>query len=395
MSRSRAVAAVTLLLCGLSLAPSAQADPYRPTRDNEILEVLPRGTEPGSDAALRALRELHARDPSNPDIALRLAQRQIDAARAASDPRLWGQAQATLSAWWDQASPPPELRRLRAAIRQNRHEFAAANADLQAVVAQQPGQAQGWLDLASLQLATGELADAARSCDRVVAAGAVGEVCRAAVDALSGRAAEAYAALEQIVTQQRLHEQPRGVQTWALTVLAETAERLGHADAAERWYRGSLLIDPADSYTLAAYADFLLDRRRAAEVVALIAADTTIDALLLRRVEADNALGAAGTASGIATLAARFEASRKRGDSVHRREESRFHLVLAPQPDAALELALLNWAQQKEPLDARIALQAALAAGQPAAAAEVARWVHDSGLQDVRLTPLLQRLRTP
>jgi len=396
MSRSF-VSAVAIVACALTFMPRAHAEPYRPARDSEVLETLPRMSERGASPAVRALRELHARDPSNLDVAVRLAQTQISAARAAADPRLSGQAQATLAVWWTQESPPIPVLLLRAAIRQNRHEFDAAKADLERVIAQQPAQAQAWLDLASLQQATGDLAGAAHSCSQVYEStnNAIGTVCRAGVDALTGRSVEAYAALEQTVAQQRLTTQPAGVQTWALTLLAEIAERLGRNDDAERWYRQSLAVDPSDSYVLAAYADFLLDRARANDVVALIAADTAIDGLLLRRVQAERALGAPTAQAGIETLAARFDALRERGDRVHRREESRFRLALAQQPAAALELALENWAVQKEPLDARIALEAALAANRPEAAADVVRWIRASKLQDVRLAPLLQRVAAP
>jgi tetratricopeptide (TPR) repeat protein len=391
------VAAVAILSCGAALTRLAQAEPYRPARDNEVLETLPRSAEPGATPMLRALRQLHVRDQSNLDVAVRLAQAQIDAARAAADPRFWGQAQATLGIWWTQESPPVPVLLLRAAIRQNRHEFDAAKADLQRVIAQQPGHAQAWLDLASLQQVTGDLANAAHSCERVVGSGAggIGAVCRASLDALQGRGAQAYAALEETVAQDRLAAQPTAVRTWALTLLAELAERLGRNDDAERWYRQSLALDPSDAYTLSAYADFLLDRHRAADVTALIAAETPIDGLLLRRVQADRALGADAARAGTDVLAARFDALRERGDRVHRREESRFRLALAQEPAVALDLALENWAVQKEPLDARIVLEAALAANRPGAAAEVARWIRDTRLQDVRLDPLLQRVRAP
>lgn len=372
------------------------ADPYRPVHDAEVLEYLPRAAARGGDAAARALREWHARDPSNLDVALRLAQMQIAAARAAADPRLWGQAEATLAPWWQQYAPPVGVLLARAAIRQSRHDFAAAKSDLLRAVTQQPRHAQAWLDLAALQQATGDLAGATQSCTHVAAsaAAAIGTVCRASIDALTGHGAEAYASVHSAIAQDHLADQPPAVRTWAATLLAEIAERLGRNDDAERWYRHSLAIDPTDSYTLAAYADFLLDRGRQAEVATLIAADSTIDGLLLRRVQADRALDADAAQPGVAQLAARFAALRERGDTVHRREESRFRLALAQDPGAALELALQNWDVQKEPLDARIALEAARAAGQPQAVAGIARWVDDSGLQDVRLDPLLAWART-
>ncbi len=59
----------------------------------------------------------------------------------------------------------------------------------------------------------------------------------------------------------------------------------------------------------------------------------------------------------------------------------------------ALQLARENWAEQREPADARVLLEAALAAGEPAAAAPVQAWLADSGLESVALRALAARLK--
>ena len=58
----------------------------------------------------------------------------------------------------------------------------------------------------------------------------------------------------------------------------------------------------------------------------------------------------------------------------------------------ALAAALENWTVQREPADARLVLEAALATGDPDAAEPVARFVRDSRLQDVRIDFLLRQL---
>ena len=77
-----------------------------------------------------------------------------------------------------------------------------------------------------------------------------------------------------------------------------------------------------------------------------------------------------GSATGRATqhlalLQDRFDAARRRGDSVHLREEARFSLELLRRPGGGARARAPNWATQREPADARILLEAALAA-QPA-----------------------------
>jgi len=93
-------------------------------------------------------------------------------------------------------------------------------------------------------------------------------------------------------------------------------------------------------------------------------------------------------------LGERFAALRARGDRVHLREEARYTLEIEGKPDAALALALDDWRVQKEPLDARIVLEAALAAHKPAAAREVVDWIAATHLEGERLAALAQQANT-
>lgn len=67
-------------------------------------------------------------------------------------------------------------------------------------------------------------------------------------------------------------------------------------------------------------------------------------------------------------------------------------LMLADDPVTALRLALENWHVQREPADARLVLQAALAAGRPAEAREVVEFLRLAGTQDPLLTLLIRRI---
>lgn len=78
---------------------------------------------------------------------------------------------------------------------------------------------------------------------------------------------------------------------------------------------------------------------------------------------------------------------------MHLREEARFTLEVLGRPDDALALALENWRVQKEPLDARIALEAAHAAGKPDAAREIVRWIERTHLEGERIAALAGAVR--
>jgi Tfp pilus assembly protein PilF len=178
-----------------------------------------------------------------------------------------------------------------------------------------------------------------------------------------------------------------------LTGLAEIAVRADDAAAAERDFRAALALGIKDAYLLGAYADFLLDRGRPAEARELLAGETRADPLLLRLALAEQALGAPELAAHVDALTARFAASRMRGDTVHRREEARFTLHLLNDPATALQLAAENWRVQRETWDARLVLEAALAADEPSAAADVLDWLKATGLDDPQIARLVRRLR--
>jgi uncharacterized protein (TIGR02996 family) len=216
--------------------------------------------------------------------------------------------------------------------------------------------------------------------------------CLTGVSASSGRLRESYQALRDTLA--RHPGADSSVQSWLLTGLAEMAARAGLAQDADRHFKSALTADPADQYLLAAYADFLLDHGRAREAALLVKAHTRADGLLLRYALALKAQGSAAASRSVAELRARFDASRMRGDRVHLREEARFELHLDADPRRALELALENWAVQKEPADARILLEAALAAKDGAAVRSLQEWLARSRLEDAQLVRLLA-LRNP
>jgi thioredoxin-like negative regulator of GroEL len=364
------------------LASPAAATPYRPTDDTQVLEYLPTAR----DASLRELRRLHAdlaRAPGDLKLALRVASVDIEAARTQSDPRYNGYAEAALGAWFALPNPPPPVLVLRATLRQSRHDFDGALTDLNAALAADPRNAQARLTRAVILQVQGAYDEALAGCFslRFLAEVLVSETCVASVRSLHGMAAAGRSLLQAALDSARPVENDQ-VRLWALTVLAETDARLGDSEAAERHFREALSLGARDSYLLGAYADFLLDARRPDEVRSLLQNESRIDPLLLRLALADQALGAPTLASRVSDLGERIAANRRRGDTSHQREEARFALYLLKDPREALRLAEANWAQQREPWDARVLLAAALAAARPAAARPVLDWLQTTHLQD-------------
>ena len=403
---------ISALLARLGLATfcsAALAAPYVPTSDLAPLEKLatrlndstrtsgtPAAGANVAGPSSRAMRTLLARDPKNLDLAIRIAQLYMARARSESDPRFLGQAQAALGAWWSQSEPPVPVLLLRATIRQSNHDFKNSRLDLELAVKREPNNAQAWLTLATVQQVTGDIKGSAASCSKLVplTARLISTTCLAAVDGARGQAAEAFDALKSVMAEPDPARGTNvGVRAWALTLQAELAERIARPAEAERLYRASLALDSSDAYTLAAYSDFLIDVGRAKDVLTLIPATTRVDTLLLRRAIAAKLVASPDAAQVAAELGERFAASRARGDRIHLREEARFVLAIKNSPDEAVNLARDNWDVQKEPLDARILLEAAVAARQPKAAREIVSWVTTHQLQSEKLTQLVAQVR--
>ena len=372
-------------------AHAAHAAPYIPASGQTVVETLPRRGDPVQQD-LRRLRSELAAKPGELAPAATLAQRYIALARSETDPRYLGYAQAVLAPWWTQAAPPPQVRLLRATLRQSTHQFALALDDLQAVLAADPANTQAWLTRATVQTVQGDYAGATASCARLSALTTqlVTVTCIANVGALTGRAMKSEQLLD--LTLQRSSNAPPEMQVWTLTLLAEMAQRRDDHVLAEARFKRALALAPRDSYLLGAYADFLLERQRPAEVLAMLDDQTRIDALLLRRALAlqqagrQQALGA-----DVKELGARFDAAMQRGDSVHQREQARFTLTLLNDPASALNLARKNWAVQKEPADIRIYLEAALQARDPAT--PVLDWVASNRIEDATALRLIARIK--
>jgi uncharacterized protein (TIGR02996 family) len=364
---------------------SAAAAPYVPADDAKVLERVPArgGAQWRELARVRAA----AAAPGDVDAAVALADAYYRVARREGDPRYLGYAQAALASWWKDAEAPTAVLVVRATILQSSHAFDAALADLGKAIAREPRNGRALLVRSTVLAVQGRYADARADCTRLF--GLVPEfyvfACVAAVDSLNGSADAAAATLRRELA--KLPHSDTDARAWGESLLGESAHRRD-APEAEASFRAALAADPGDLYTRGAYADWLLDRGRAAEVLPLTESDARVDALLLRTALAQQALGRPEAAANIATLRARFAASRLRGDTVHRREEARFALYLDASPAAALRLARENWSVQREPADLRILAEAAAATGDATAKSVVREWLAQTRLEYPKVVAL-------
>jgi len=367
----------------------AAAEPFVPDSDLEVLELVPSS----ADQRLSELREAAEAAPAALAPALELARAYIRLARAEGDPRFFGYAEATLNTWWTLDQPPVDVLVLRAVVLQARHQFDAALADLIRVNALQPSDAQAWLSRSVIHRVQGDYAEALESClplfrlaDRLMAT-----ACSASAAALSGQADASYGLL--LSEFERQQGRSEGEVLWILGLLADIAVARGDAAAAEAHLQTALQRDPDNPSMLGSYADLLLDGARPADVLALLRSAPERDSLLLRRAIAKHRLGDPESELLATRLEDAFRATRARGDLPHGRSEARLALQLHGRHGEALDYALANWQIQREPWDARLVLEAALAADQPAAATPVIDHIERNGTEHAWLSPLVAQLQ--
>ena len=392
LCRALAKGLFCVVFLGLSIHLPVLAAPRTPAADTLVLERVPARAADPRVRDLQTLRAAWRAAPRDADLAVRLARRYVEQAAAEGDPRYIGYAQAALLPWWTDAAPPVAVRVQRAVLLQYGHQFSEALADLDAAVLADPGNGEAWAWQAAIHMVRADYAAAARACAALapLTSALLATACQAAADALTGQAAAAVrdlaaalAAAPSAGPQERL---------WALTRLAEIAARVGDTARAERAFRQALALGLDDVYLQAAYADFLLDNGRAAEVLPLLKDGARADVLLLRLALAAKAMADPRSDGWTRALAARFAATRARGDMTHEKEEARFVMMLQGDAGRALVLAQSNFAVQREPADARTLMEAALAARQPAAAGPALDWLQTHRVESVILQVLAARL---
>lgn len=368
------------------------AQTYQPRDDAEVLEILPKRANGYVPQELRALHVELARDPKNLELAVRLAEGFVAIGREQADPRAYGQAEAALKPWWKDARPPADVLRLRATIRQFNHEFASALQDLDAYLVERPGDSRARLMKATIHVVIAEYDAASAACASLPAGreAILKATCSATAAGLSGNAARTLDQLRAMAT--FLAPREPHAAAWVQGTLGELSLRVGKTDEALSHFKAALAAWPGDLFSLVSMADVLNDLGRHQEVLDLLSDRTEQDSVLLRLAFAAKRLGLPAAKAHEAALAERFLAERERGSSPHLREEAYFRLYVTEEPALAAKLASENWRVQREPIDARLLLEAAAKAREPRLAEPAMAWLTKTAALDPALTSAKKRL---
>ena len=376
MQRGRLFSFFAVAVLSAACIPRAHAGPYIPSSDSVVLAELPAGIR-HADVSARRLAQ------GRVDVAIPLAQFYIQQSRLSGDLRYLGYAEAVLGPWVTENPPVPDVLVLQATLQQSRHEFTASLATLERALSARPNDPQALLVRATVLRVLGRYAEASASCDQFarIVEPRLGAICIQSLRGLNGHLESAYLELTQLSSQGWLNAE----KSWLYSELGEMAARLGRDADAQRWFEQDLNLVPTDFYVRAAYADLLLRQARPGEALALLQGRESFEPLLLRIAIAQRQLRDPQLAQSSARLRAAFDAETQRGEAVHRREQARFLLEVEDQPSLSLAAALENWAVQREPDDVLVLVNAARAAGNPAAAQPALDFVRTAGQSDVRV----------
>ena len=120
---------------------------------------------------------------------------------------------------------------------------------------------------------------------------------------------------------------------------------------------------------------------------------TLTDALLMQAVLASRGLKDPDESRLASQLEARLQSQALRQEALIERPKLIYQIAYGRDLKAGLALSIDNWQLQKEPPDALLFVQAALALGQARAAEPVVSWAEKTGYTDPQLTPLLGQLK--
>lgn len=383
-----AFALVLLLAC---VAPTFAA-PIHPADPQQVLLTL-------GDASARAqLRELHrsatVQININEQQALQLARQYIALGRAQADDRYYGNAAAVLAPLLTRATVGSDALLLKANVLQHRHQFDAAAQLLDGVLKKEPFNAEAHLMRASIYFATGRSMEAQQDCRALARAADAwfALVCNAELQSLTGRLDTSYTLLNTLHDGMAAHAAPAMV-AWIRALLGDMAERRGDDKAAEQWWRLALQMDRDDLATRLALADLLIQQQRSRQAVQLLDTSPPSEGVLLRRALALRQFKDTNADSALSAWREQLARNRQLGISAHLREQAIGELKLLGDKQQALLSARDNWHTQREPADARIYLEAAIAAKSVADIDAITEWQRRSGLQDVVLENALARTK--
>jgi tetratricopeptide (TPR) repeat protein len=380
-------------LASLTLAaPAIAQERFKPAPSDRLIASV--HAQAGRDGSLRTLDQAWRADPKNLDAALAFARAVFVLGLRQGDLRWFGSARAALAPWWQASELPAQAYFLRGLVKQGFHDFEGGLRDIKQAIEKDRAQAEFWSWRFALHLLLADMNAARQDCEEIARLFGQEEadIYRAVLLYRTGQATQAIAKLQRAMDAPRFKDP--GSQDWIGFHLGEAYRVAGQTPMALATWDRQLKAQPQSHLIRLSLVELLNQSGRHAEAKKLIALDTATDALLMQAVIASRGLKDGDEARLAQLLDLRLQSQAQRGESLIERPKLIYLIAYGKDPAAGLALSIDNWKLQKEPPDALLFVQAALATHQPRAAEPVIAWAQQTGYTDADLAPLIERLKS-
>lgn len=398
-------AAVTALLGGfLAVSPVVAQERFKPAASAVVLSASVHAAK-GRPDSLRALDQAWRAQPQNLPTALAYARAVFTLGLTEGDLRWYGSAKAALKPWWTVADLPAEANFLRGLVKQGFHDFQEGLQDINRGIALEPARAEFWSWRFALHLLLADMTAAQKDIEEMgrLLGAEEADVYRAVLLYRTGQPLAAVAMLSRAL-RSASYQDPSS-QDWLGFHLGEAHRVAGQPARALDVWSQRLKASPQSHLIRLSLADLLNQQGqyREAKTIAMAATSggnapnspaTLTDALLMQAVLASRGLKDPDEGRLASQLEARLQSQALRQEALIERPKLIYQIAYGRDLKAGLALSIDNWQLQKEPPDALLFVQAALALGQARAAEPVVKWAEKTGYTDPQLTPMLAQLQS-
>ena len=389
----RVFTGLSFLAGAVSFASQAVAqERFRPAEAAVVLasSVHAQGARDGS---LRALDKAWRAQPKDLGASLAYARAVFMTGLSEGDLRWFGSAKAALAPWWQATELPAEGLFLRGLVKQGFHDFDGGLLDINSAIAKEPARPEFWSWRFALHLLQADMAAARQDCEEMARLFGPQEagVYRAIVLYRTGQSP---ASVEMLQTLARAPDmQSASSQEWLGFHLGEALRVAGQPQRAIAVWDKQLKASPQSHLLRLSLAELLNQQGQHRQAKIITSTPEPTDALLMQALLASRALQDGEQARLAGLIDARIQSQALRQESLIERPRLIYLIGYGKDPAAGLALSIDNWKLQKEPPDAVLFAQAALAVNQPRAAEPVVSWAEKTGYTEPQLKQLIGQLK--
>ena len=357
-------------------------------------------TSGGRASSLRALDQAWREQPQDLPAALAYARAVFTLGFNEGDLRWFGSAKAALTPWWRATDLPADGYFMRGLVKQGFHDFDGGLQDINQAITLNPERAEFWSWRFALHLLQANMGAARQDAEDIARrfGPQEGHIYSAV---LAYRTGQALTAVQKLNASMRLPDyQDAASQVWIGFHLGEALRVAQQPEQAIALWQRLLQAHPQSHLLRLSLADLLNQQGQFRQAKAVATAQATpsnsnlTDALLMQAVLSSRGLKAPDEVALAQQMAARLQSQALRQESLIERPKLIYQIAYGQDMAAGLALSIENWQQQKEPPDAVLFAQAALARQQARAAEPVVQWAQTTGYSDPLLAPLITQLKT-